>query len=136
MAGRAKREFAEYKLSRRERQIMAVIYQRGHATVADIVANIPEPPSADAVRRMAHILEEKGLLRHKQDGPRNVFRPTVTPEKASKSVLDHVVDNFFGGSTHKVVAALLDMKRDELSADELRRLSAMIDSAAADEDRR
>ena len=127
-----KRDFAQQNLSRRERQIMDVIYRRGKATVAEIVAEMPDPPTRDAVRRMAHILEEKGLLDHKVKGPRNVYFPTVKTEQASRNVLGEVVDTFFGGSTQKLVAALLDIKKDELTDEELRKLSEIIDSAAGE----
>jgi predicted transcriptional regulator len=128
---RAGREYADHALSRRERQIMGVVYRLGRATVADIVAHMPDPPTQDAVRRMANILEEKGMLRHEQDGARNVYHPTVGPEKASRRALEQVVETFFSGSPHKLVAALLDVKKGELNDEDIRRLAAMIDAAAA-----
>lgn len=128
-------EFSEHNLSRRERQIMAVIYQRGQATIADLVAHLPEPPTADAVRRLAHILEEKGHLKHRPEGHRNVYFPTVKPAVAQRSVLDHVMETFFAGSPHKLVAALLDIKREDLSEEELQRLADMIEDAARQEGR-
>ena len=130
MGRRGKGDFREHTLSRRERQIMSAVYRLGEASIADLVANIPDPPSPDAVRRMAHILEEKGVLAHKQDGPRNLYFPTVAPERAQRNVLDHVVETFFGGSSQRLVAALLDIKRDQLSEEELQRLAQLIDEAA------
>jgi predicted transcriptional regulator len=132
MGQKRRADFAEHKLSRRERQIMAVIYRLGKASIAELVANMPDPPSADAVRRMAHILEDKGLLRHTGVGPRNIYYPTVTPERASRTALGHLVETFFGGSPQKLVAALLDLKRDQLSDEELRRLAQMIDRASGE----
>ncbi len=121
-------------LSRRERQIMDVVYRLREATVAEIEANIPEPPSVDAIRRMAHIREEKGLLQHRQAGPCNVFFPTIKHQKASRHALGHLMDTFFGGSTHKLVAALLDLKSKELSEEDLKRLADMVDQAGDKED--
>jgi len=83
---------------------------------------------------MAHILEDKGFLKHRQEGPSNVYTPTVRRDTASRSALDHVVETFFGGSTHKLVAALLDLKREDLGDEDLRRLAAMIELAAEREE--
>lgn len=127
-------DFSELNLSRRERQIMAVVYRLEKASIAEIVAHLPDPPTADAVRRLAHILEEKGLLRHEHDGPRNVYHPTIRREQASRSVLDHVMQTFFGGSPRRLVAALLDIKKDELDEPERRRLAAMIAAATPEEE--
>jgi BlaI family transcriptional regulator, penicillinase repressor len=123
-------DFSEFNLSRRERQIMSAVYRLGRATIAEIVANIPQPPSPDAIRRLSHILEEKGLLNHEQAGNRNIYFPLIRPELASKNALDHVVETFFGGSPHKLVAALLDIKKDKLDSDELQRLAEMIDNSS------
>jgi predicted transcriptional regulator len=119
----------ELELSRRERQIMNAIYRLGEATIAEIATELPNPPSNDAVRRTAHILEGKGFLKHRQDGPRNVFSPTMQPEKASHTALDQVIDTFFGGSSDRLVAALLDLKGEELDNEDLNRLSNLIESA-------
>ncbi len=127
--GRRKPEFSEQALSRRERQIMAAVYRLGRASIAEIAAELPEPPTVDAVRRMAHILEEKGLLDHDQDGPRNVYYATIKLERASRSALDHLMETFFADSPQKLVAALLDSKKDSLSAAEMKRLATMIDDA-------
>ena len=78
---------------------------------------------------MAHILEEKGLLKHEQKGPRNVYLPTVKVERARRNALDHLIETFFGGSAPKLVAALLDIRRDELTEEDKRRLVEMIDEA-------
>lgn len=115
-------------LSRRERQIMDVVYRHGRATAADVLAELPEPPTYSAVRAMLRLLEEKGHVRHEQDGPRYVYLPTVTRDRARRSALRHVVRTFFDGSTEDAVAALLETDK-RLGDDELDRLSALIDAA-------
>jgi predicted transcriptional regulator len=115
-------------LSRRERQIMDAIYRRGRATAAEVLEDIPDPPSYSAVRAMLRLLEEKGHVRHEQDGPRYVFVPIVHRDRARRSALTHVVRTFFDGSATDAVAALLN-DSGKLSAAELDRLSAMIEQA-------
>ncbi|HEY7911298.1 MAG TPA: BlaI/MecI/CopY family transcriptional regulator [Blastocatellia bacterium] len=116
-------------LSRRERQIMDAVYQLGQATAAEVLDRIPEPPSYSAVRAMLRLLEEKGYLRHKQDGPRYLYLPTVTRDRARRSALKQMLQTFFDGSTEQAVAALLDLSRAKLSEEELDRLSRIIDEA-------
>jgi len=116
-------------LSRRERQIMDVIYRRGQATAAEVLEEMPAPPSYSAVRAMLRVLEEKGHLCHVQQGPRYVFLPTVARETARKSALKQLVRTFFDGSTEQTVAALLDMGASRLSDTELDRLSRLIKQA-------
>ena len=116
-------------LSRRERQIMDVIYQRGQATAAEVMEQMPDPPSYSAVRAMLRVLEEKGHLKHEQQGPRYVFLPTLHRDKARRSALNRIVHTFFDGSTEQAVAALLDMSASQLSEDELERLAHLIDQA-------
>lgn len=116
-------------LSRRERQIMDVIYSRGQATAAEVQENMPDPPSYSAVRAMLRLLEEKGYLKHEQDGPRYIFKPTLAREKARKSALKQMLETFFDGSTEQAVAALLNLSKAKLSQDELDRLSQMIETA-------
>ncbi len=120
---------AHRQLSRRERQIMDVIYQQGSATAAEVMESIPDPPSYSAVRAMLRVLEEKGHLQHEQDGPRYVYKPTVTRERARRSALRHLVRTFFNGSTGEAVAALLDMSDAKLSDAEVDRLARLIDQA-------
>jgi len=115
-------------LSRRERQIMDVIYRRGRATAAEVLDDLPDPPSYSAVRAMLRLLEEKGHVRHEQDGPRYVFLPIVARDRARQSALSHVVRTFFDGSATEAVAALLN-DGAKLSNDDLDRLAAMIDKA-------
>ena len=116
------------QLSRRERQIMDVIYRYGKVTAAEVLAELPEPPSYSAVRAMLRLLEEKGHVRHEQDGPRYVYTPTVNRDKARRSALRHLVRTFFDGSTEDAVAALL--QNDGGMGDvELERLAQLIDAA-------
>jgi len=114
--------------SRRERQIMDVIYRLGSATVAEIAARLPNPPTATAVRTMLRILEQKGHLRHDLDGLRHVYSPVVPAEQANRSVLRDVVETFFQGSHARAMATLLEL-RAPLSDEELDRLRALIDRA-------
>jgi BlaI family penicillinase repressor len=119
----------DQELSRRERQIMDVIYARGEATAADVNAALPNPPSYSAVRAMLRILEEKGVLRHREDGPRYVFLPVVPREKASRSALTGVIKTFFAGSLADAVAAFVDAEDGQVSPEELKRLEAVIEAA-------
>ncbi|MDQ6887139.1 MAG: BlaI/MecI/CopY family transcriptional regulator [Gemmatimonadota bacterium] len=119
-------------LSRRERQIMDILYRRGRATAQDVMAQLPDPPSYSAVRAMLRLLEERGQVKHEQVGPRYVFTPTVTPEKARKSALRNVVRTFFDGSTRDAVAALLDLDDARLTPTEIDRLKTLIDRATSE----
>ena len=116
-------------LSRRERQIMNVIYARGAVSVQEVVDQIPDPPSYSAVRAMLRVLEEKGHVKHREDGPRYVYLPTVPRDEASRSALKQLVRTFFDGSAEQAAAALLDMSGPDLSAEELDRLSEAIEQA-------
>ena len=115
------------ELGKRERQIMDAVYRLGRATVAEVRAELAAPPTYSAVRGMLRFLEEKGLLRHEQDGLRYVYIPTVAPAKARRSALRHLVRTFFGGSAQEAVAALLEDTR--LSRDELDRLERLVEKA-------
>jgi predicted transcriptional regulator len=114
-------------LSRRERQIMDVIYARGQATAADVAAALPDPPSYSAVRALLRILEEKGHLKHEVDSPRYVFLPVVPRERARRSAMKNLVRTFFDGSAAQAAAALIDQSK--LSDEEFDRLTALIDKA-------
>jgi len=116
-------------LSRRERQILDILYERGEATAADVQAALPEPPSYSAVRALLRILEEKGHVHHKQDGPRYVYLPTIARENAKRSALHHVLKTFFDGSAEQAISALLDEGSSKLSSAELDRLARLIDTA-------
>jgi predicted transcriptional regulator len=116
-------------LSRRERQILDILYERGQATAADVQAALPEPPSYSAVRALLRILEDKGHVRHQQDGPRYVYVPTVGRDNAKRSALKHVLKTFFDGSAEQAISALLDENSSKLSPAELDRLARLIDTA-------
>jgi len=118
-----------HQLSRRERQIMDIIYQRGQATAAEVLENLPNPPGYSAVRAMLRLLEEKGYLKHEQDGPRYLFKPTLARGKARKSAMKQMLETFFDGSTEQAVAALLNLSKSKLGKEELDRLSRMIETA-------
>ncbi|UCE20300.1 MAG: BlaI/MecI/CopY family transcriptional regulator [Gemmatimonadota bacterium] len=122
-------EQTQDNLSRRERQIMDIIYQKGSATAAEVLDNLPDPPSYSAVRALLRVLETKGHLKHRQDGPRYIFSPKLSREKAKKSALRHLVRIFFDGSTEEAVAALLNVSKSELSDEDLERLKHLIDQA-------
>ncbi len=119
----------QHKLSRRERQIMDVLYRRGRATAAEIHESIPDPPGYSAVRAMLRVLENKGHVRHVADGTRYVYQPTLPRERAGRPALASVLETFFEGSTEKAVAALLDVSRSELSEEDLDRISHLIENA-------
>lgn len=116
-------------LSRRERQIMDIIYEQEEATAARVLELLPSPPSYSTVRALLRVLEEKGHLKHKQDGPRYVFIPTLPREEARQNALKHVVKTFFDNSTEEVIAALLDISDDELSGEDYERLTELIKKA-------
>ena len=119
-------------LSRREREMMNIIYEAGRATAAEVRGAMTSPPSYSAVRATLRVLLEKGHLSHKQDGPRYVYLPTVARDQARRSALRQLLRTFFDGSTNNAVAALLDMESSKLSADELERLGKMIDKAKSE----
>ena len=119
----------EAQLSRRERQIMEIVYRKGNATAADVHDEMPDRPSYSAVRALLRVLEEKGQLRHRQDGPRYVYSPTVPRDRARKSALQRLVGTFFAGSVTDAVAALLDLESAQLDDGELGRLSTLVAEA-------
>lgn len=119
-------------LSRRERQIMDVLYARGAATAAEVRQALPDPPSYSAVRALLRILEEKGHVRHNQDGPRYVYLPQVSRERARRSALKRLVSTFFEGSAAQAAAALIGT--EQLSKAELERLSSIIEKARRGEE--
>ena len=116
-------------LSRRERQIMDIIYEMNEATVAHVLERITNPPSYSAVRALLRVLEGKGHLVHKQEGPRYVYSPTLPREEARRNALKHVMKTFFDGSTEDIVAALLNISEDTLSQIDYKRLSELIKKA-------
>jgi BlaI family penicillinase repressor len=116
-------------LSRRERQIMGFLYQRGRASVGDVMDGIPDPPSYSAVRAMLRTLEEKGHVTHVEDGRAYIYQPRVKKEAARDGALVHLIKTFFDGSTEKAVAALLDLNGSQLSRAELDRVAKLVDEA-------
>ena len=116
-------------LSRRERQILDILYQSGRATAAEVQTALPDPPSYSAVRALLRILEDKGHVRHQQDGPRYVYAPTLPHNNAQRSALRHILQTFFNGSAEQAISALLDDQSTRLSSAELDRLAHLIDHA-------
>lgn len=122
-------EVLEHQLSRRERQIMDVLFQQGEATVAEVVDRLVDPSSYSSVRKLLQILEEKGFVSHAQEGPRYVYVPTIGKERARRSALRRLRDTFFNGSSEQVMAALLDDAGRSASPADLDRLAELIDRA-------
>lgn len=119
-------------LSRRERQIMDVIYAKGKASALEVHAALPDAPSLSAIRATIRILEEKGHLKHEESGLKYVFSPAVPADRAKKTALRHMVKTFFEGSAEGAMAALLDESAGKLTADDLARLSERIEAARKD----
>jgi predicted transcriptional regulator len=113
------------KLSRRERQILDILYSRGRATAAEVLAALPDPPSYSATRALLRVLEDKGHVRHEADGPRYVFSPLIPRDRARRSALKHLLQTFFDNSATDAVAALLDTRK--LTPEELDRMEDMIE---------
>ena len=116
-------------LSRRERQIMDILYQRGKASANDVRDAMPDAPSYSAVRAMLRVLEEKGHVKHQEEGMKYVYAPVVAAGKAKRSAVKHVMDTFFQGSAEQIVAALLDVSSNRLTPEELDRMAALIEKA-------
>lgn len=116
-------------LSRRERQIMDIIYEAGEATAADVREHLPDPPSNSSVRKTLSILEDKGHLKHEVRGLRYVFMPTVSRNEAKRAALKHVMRTFFENSAEEVMAALMGMSSRDLTDDDYNRLAELIDRA-------
>jgi predicted transcriptional regulator len=119
----------EPPLSRRERQIMDALFRRGKATVAEVLADLPDPPSYSAVRALLRILEEKGHATHRKEGRGYVYSPTQPRQTAARSALTQVVRTFFEGSVEQAVAALVSGVDAQLSREELDRLALLIEQA-------
>jgi predicted transcriptional regulator len=117
------------QLGRRERQIMDVIYRRGRASVTDVLAELPDPPTYSAVRGMLRLLEEKGFVRHEQEGLKYVYLPADDTRQVRANALKHMVKTFFGGSPEQAVAALLEMSDSKLSAKDKQYLAHLIKKA-------
>ncbi|HEV7836679.1 MAG TPA: BlaI/MecI/CopY family transcriptional regulator [Gemmatimonadaceae bacterium] len=118
-------------LGRRERQIMDIVYRLGKANAAQVLADLPNPPTYTAVRGMLRLLESKGFLRHEQDGPRYVYFPTADTNRVSKSAMKHLVRTFFDNSASSAVAAMVGMYQDRWTEDDLDRIAELIARARA-----
>lgn len=116
-------------LTRREHEIMDILHRRGRATAHEVMADLADPPSYSAVRTFLRLLEERGHVRHEQDGPRYVYTPTVARREAQRSAIAHLVDTFFDGSIEDAVATLVESSKPRLSAQELDRIAARITRA-------
>jgi BlaI family transcriptional regulator, penicillinase repressor len=116
-------------LSRREREIMDVLYSAGSASAGEVHKRIPSPPSYSAVRATLRVLEQKGLITHDHDGKRYIYRPTLNRNKARRSAVQHLLNTFFDGSTAGAVAALLETPGTDLTPEDLDRMAALIERA-------
>jgi len=116
-------------LSRRERQILEILIERGKASATEVRAAMPDAPSYSAVRTLLHVLEEKGHVKHRTEGLRYVYLPTIGREKAKRSAIKHMLKTYFNGSPEQIVAALLDLSSTELTPAELDRMAQMIENA-------
>jgi BlaI family penicillinase repressor len=116
-------------LTRRERQIMDILFRHGRATASQVMAELPGHPSYSTVRTQLRVLEEKGHVRHEEEGPRYVYMPAVARHAARKSALRHLVNTFFDGSAEKVVAALLGGEGTRLTDDALKRVAELVEQA-------
>ncbi len=123
----AKKKVSQPELGARERQIMDVIFALGEASVGEVLEKLADPPSYSAVRTMIRLLESKGLLKHRQEGTKYIYRPTQSKASASKSALSHLVATFFGGSTSDTVAALFESEK--ISKEDLNHIEALIEQA-------
>ncbi len=118
-----------HNLGRRERQIVEAIYRLGRATVGEVLAELPDPPSYSAVRAMLGKLERKGYVRHVEDGPRYLYLPSVSTERARRTAMQHLVNTFFQGSVESAAAALLRMVDAQVDRATLERLAAQVAEA-------
>lgn len=120
-------------LSRRERQIMDIVWRKRRATVQEVLDGLSDPPSYSSVRALMRLLEGKGHLRHRQEGRAYVYEPVVSPTRASRNALQNLLRTFFENSTEQAVASLIELRRDELTDEDFRRLRALIDRAGGKE---
>jgi predicted transcriptional regulator len=116
-------------LTRREREIMDILHRRGRATAHEVMDDLADPPSYSAVRTFLRLLEERGHVRHEQDGARYIYSPTVARRDAQRSALAHLVDTFFDGSVEDAVATLVESSKPRLSRQELERIATLITKA-------
>lgn len=117
------------ELTRRERQVMNILHRRGASTVAEIMEDLPDPPTYSAVRSILRILGEKSMVRYREDGPRYVYLPAESTERTRDTALEHVVQTYFGGSAEQAMTALLRISDADISDSEIDRLRAKIRAA-------
>ena len=123
-----------HALSRRERQIMDILYRRGRAAAAEVRADLPGDPSDSTVRTQLRILEDKGHVRHEEEGLRYVYLPATPRQTARRKALRHLVETFFDGSTEQAVGALLGGERRKLTDEELDRIAELVEQARKEKD--
>src|SRR5215510_13859619 len=123
------RKTSQSNLTRRERQVMDILYRLGKATASEVMQDLPGNPTDSTVRTHLRILEEKGHVKHEEAGLRYVYSPTVPRSAVRQSALKHLIDTFYDGSTEKVVAALLGVEGSRMSPDELERIAHMVEKA-------
>lgn len=116
-------------LSKRERQVMAIIYKRKKASVGEVLEDIPNPPSYSAVRSTLNILKEKGLLKHNRQGKKYIYSPTIPPKKAMSTAVKHLLTTYFDNSLEKAVTSILEIHNEDLTEEDLRRLRHIINKA-------
>ena len=116
-------------LTRREREIMDILHRRGRATAHEVLNDLAEPPSYSAVRTFLRLLEERGHVRHEQDGARYVYSPPVARREAQRSAISHLVETFFDGSVEDAVATLVESSKPRLSKQELERIALLVAKA-------
>lgn len=121
------KRFDNGQLTRRERQVMDILFRKGRCTAEEVLDELPDPPGYSAVRALLSTLEQKELVTHSKDSRRYVYEPTVTEKRAKRSALKQLMATFFEGSPEKLVASLLDPKDQELSKDEIARIRKLID---------
>jgi BlaI family transcriptional regulator, penicillinase repressor len=126
----AVKRFENGQLTRRERQVMEILFRKGRCTAEEVMEEIPDPPSYSAVRALLATLEQKELVSHSKDSRRYVYEPTVPEKKAKRTALKQLMATFFEGSPEKLVAALLDPKDQELSKSEIAKIRKLIDGGA------
>lgn len=121
------------QLSRRERQIIDVLYRLGEAGVAEVLQHMPDEPAYNSIRVTLSILEKKGFVQHRQDGQRYIYAPVVPAEQATESAVSHMLKTFFGGSSSRAILTLLDLSSEQLSEEELAEIEAWIEQARRDD---
>lgn len=122
-------------LSRRENQIMEIVYRRGNVSASDVQKDLPDSPSYSTVRALLRILEEKGQLKHKVHGQKYIYSPTVSKGKAIKNALENILETFFNNSVENAVSALINENKSRISKNELDRLSELIEKAREEGER-